>query len=91
MFNLFRRNCCSCNCCCLNNNVVSVYSISYTRRFADVPMSIYRGSGYTQIDCCEDTLEVLQEISETLKNRCANSSNCGCSCGGCTCNRCCGC
>ncbi len=32
-------------------------------------MTTYYGEGYTQTDCCIDTKNVLQEISDTLKRR----------------------
>lgn len=38
-------------------------------------MSIYNGSGYTELECCQDTLEVLQEISSTLQ-RMTPAENC---------------
>ena len=30
-------------------------------------MTTYYGPGYTELDCCVDTRNVLQEISDTLR------------------------
>ncbi len=41
-----------------------IQTICTCARYVDVPMSIYNGGGYTELECCQDTLEVLQEISQ---------------------------
>ena len=65
-----------CNACCCPKEKVQ-YSICYCSRYVDMPMSVYYGSGYTELDCCEDTLGVLKEISATLK-KCCGGNSCGC-------------
>lgn len=74
------NNGCGCNTCCPPVRPVPQTYVCYCSRYVDVPMNIYYGSGYTEIDCCEDTLEVLQEISNTLKqgNRNGRCGGCGC-------------
>lgn len=63
MRNHCQRNCCSfCRSC-----APQIQTICTCARYVDVPMSIYNGSGYTELECCQDTLEVLQEISSTLQ------------------------
>lgn len=39
----------------------------FVERVLDVPMTTYYGAGYTELDCCVDTRNVLQEISDTLR------------------------
>ena len=56
MRNHCQRNCCSCCRSC----APQIQTICTCARYVDVPMSIYNGSGYTELECCQDTLEVLQ-------------------------------
>lgn len=68
--------------CCNNNNnarnVNPVTQICYCSRFVEVPMQVVRGQGYTELNCCQDTLEVLQDISNTLKLSVPATTNNGC-------------
>ncbi|WP_458861930.1 hypothetical protein [Acidaminobacterium chupaoyuni] len=61
--------CCN-SCCCRRQcaQAVSSYeTVCYCTRYVDVPMQIYYGPGYTELDCCQDTLSVLKEISASIK------------------------
>jgi len=84
------RTCCNRCCCCNNGNTGgstaqnAIETICYCSRYLDVPMRIYHGAGYTALDCCTDTRQTLQEISDTLTEL---SNDCTGSC--CRCGRCC--
>lgn len=83
----YNYNCCNRPSCCCNGIAcpeIKTETVCTCTRYVDVPMHIYYGSGYTEVDCCEDTLEVLRDISSTL-DRMAPASRPQ-SCGG---NRCC--
>lgn len=88
------RNCCCNRCCCCNRSNDTngstarnaIQTICYCNRYMDVPMRIYHGAGYTELDCCTDTRNILQEISDTLSEH--TNSNCN---GCCRCRSCCNC
>ncbi len=65
------------NCCC--NSVTPYYVYCYCSRYVDVPMKVYVGSGYTELDCCVDTRDALREISDNLNKftACFRYCNCG--------------
>lgn len=66
----FRRNrCCSCCRCCTVQTVPAsaVYSVYSLQRFADVPMQIYYGSGYTEQNVLETIDRSLQTLADTVE------------------------
>ena len=63
-----RGCCCSCRRC-RPQPEPRIETWYYAVRVIDIPMTTYYGEGYTQTDCCIDTKNVLQEISDTLKRR----------------------
>lgn len=70
-------NCgCNCGCGCSQNNSGNIQTVCYCSRYVDVPMSIYYGPGYTQLDCCMTQNGILQEISDTLSSCCRSNSCC---------------
>jgi len=93
MFGRLIHHCCYSGCCnsCGNGcfspfNPLAASSnsgtesiVCYCSRYVDVPMNIVYGEGYTEIDCCIDQNQILQDISDTLKSM--NSRRC-CGCGG---------
>ncbi len=85
---------CGCNSCGCNagNTNVEIETVCTYSRYVDVPMSIYYGAGYSELNCCEDTKNVLEQISDSLSRMSAcfncgeadsdnnNSGNNGCGC-----------
>lgn len=70
-------NCCNrCNCGSVGGVNVEMETVCTYSRYVDVPMSIYYGGGYTELNCCEDTRSVLEQIADSLSNMSA-CFNCG--------------
>lgn len=92
-----RPSCCGCNA---GNTNVEIETMCTYSRYVDVPMSIYYGAGYSDLNCCEDTKNVLEQISDSLARMSAcfncgeadgdnSNNNNGCGCNGCnSCNSC---
>lgn len=84
----FRRNrrCCCCRCCNeQNHSTSSVYTVYSLQRFADVPMQIYYGPGYTErnvLEGMEESLQTIADTAEGLQRSCWQSGSCRscCSC-----------
>jgi len=85
----FRRNrCCYCCCRCCNTRTDSsshVYTVYSLQHFADVPMHIYYGPGYTERNVMEsmnEALHTLADGSELLHGTRQHCSSCSsrCSC-----------
>lgn len=79
---LYRRSCCVCSVCkrtCCQQNDCSgrIQTVCTCSRYADVPMTIYYGPGYTDVDCCKTQTGILQDISDAL-SRCCPRDCCGC-------------
>lgn len=79
MRNHCQRNCSSCCSCC--SCAPQIQTICTCARYVDVPMSIHTGSGYTELECCQDTLEVLKEISCALQRMAPAEHCCQSGCG----------
>lgn len=84
----FRRNRCYCCCRCRNAQAVStssVYTVYSLQHFADVPMRIYYGPGYTERNVMEgmdDSLQTIADAAEMLQSNYRGSGSCRscCSC-----------
>lgn len=71
----FRRNRCCC-CCCRCRNVQTdsssgIYTVYALQHFADVPMQIYYGPGYTErnvLENMDDALQIIADSAEMLQN-----------------------
>ena len=67
----FHRNrCCCCSCRCRNvqpHSSSGIYTVYSLQRFADVPMQIYYGPGYTERNVMEGMEESLQTIANTAE------------------------
>lgn len=81
----FRRNRC-CNCCrCCNRHTDSsseVFTVFTARHFADVPMRVFFGPGFTERDVLEsidDSLQTIADASTVRQSSNRRRSNC-CSC-----------
>ena len=57
-----QRCCCRRNCCHCGSDSSGVYSVAYYRHFANVPMRIFYGPGFT----AEDSLEIIDNSLETI-------------------------
>ena len=58
-----RRSCCCRRSCCHHSgNSSGVYSVAYYRHFANVPMRVFYGPGFT----AEDSLESIDNSLETI-------------------------
>ncbi len=68
-----RPSCCGCNA---GNTNIEIETVCTYSRYVDVPMSIYYGAGYSDLNCCEDTRNVLEKISDSL-SRMSACFNCG--------------
>lgn len=78
---LYQRECCrgcGCNCGSENSSRPQIETVCTCSRYIDVPMSIYYGPGYTEVDCCMTQNEILQEISDTLKSGLRSGGCCCC-------------
>lgn len=69
-------NSCGCNGCGVGGVNVEMETVCTYSRYVDVPMSIYYGGGYTELNCCEDTRTVLEKISDSLAQM-STCFNCG--------------
>ena len=86
----FRRNrCCCCRCCryssrCnmqthASSDVYTVYSVQH---FANVPMHIHYGPGYTQhnvLESMDASLQTMADTAERMHSNCGQHTSC-CSC-----------
>lgn len=76
-----RRQRCSCGCGCRNDSDSSsgVYSVAYYRHFANVPMRVFFGPGFTAEDSLESIDNSLETIAEQFSQRQTSSRrNCCC-------------
>ena len=64
-----RQGCCQRNRCHYGGNSSGVYSVAYYRHFADVPMRIFYGPGFTAEDSLESIDNSLETIAETFSHQ----------------------
>ena len=92
----FRRNrCCCCRCGHVRTDSSSgIYTVYTLQHFADVPMQIYYGPGYTErnvLESMDEALHTLADTAETLQRTCGRCNSCN-SCNSChPCNSHCSC
>lgn len=74
------RQRCGCRSCCHQGcNSSGVYAVTYYRHFANVPMRIFYGPGFTAEDSLESIDNSLETIAEQFANRqTASRRNCCC-------------
>lgn len=74
------RQRCGCRSCCHQGcNSSGVYAVTYYRHFANVPMRIFYGPGFTAEDSLESIDTSLETIAEQFANRqTASRRNCCC-------------
>ena len=88
-FNRFffhNRRCSRYRCCSCHNrqcsNASTVYTVYDVRHYADIPMRIYYGPGYTQqnvLESMDASLEIIAHAAQSLQT--VNPHNgCGCCC-----------
>lgn len=79
----FRRNrCCSCcrRCSSQTDSSSAVYTVFTARHFADVPMRVFFGPGFTERDVLESIDDSLQTIAENTSVRENSSRRCSACC-----------
>lgn len=74
-----RRNRCCCRSCCHSGNSSGIYSVAYYRHFANVPMRVFYGPGFTTEDSLESIDNALETIAEGFSHQQATCQrNCCC-------------
>ena len=72
-----RRCCCHRNCHLHGRDSSGVYSTAHYRHFANVPMQIFYGPGFTAEDSLENIDNALETIAEAFSHQ---QAACGRSC-----------
>ena len=71
--------CCRRNCCHHGGHSSGFYSVAYYRHFADVPMRIFYGPGFTAQDSLESIDNALETIAEAFSHQqTTDRRNCCC-------------
>lgn len=71
--------CCRRNCCHHGGHSSGLYSVAYYRHFADVPMRIFYGPGFTAEDSLESIDNALETIAEAFSHQqTTDRRNCCC-------------